>query len=273
MARWLAVALTVLVAFLSSSNRGVDAFVPQRPWLNPIRRCLQNAGFEWCPAKNRCINRANEPCVEPKDPGPWSAKKAQTCQVALGYMWCPSKNKCLRRWEEPCAIQLPIPHSPIGGKKPGERCLGAAGYEWCPSKYKCLRRWEEHCDDFDQPPPPKRGLRVHGTQPIGRVGAAQKPVPEADQQQAPIGGKKPGERCLGSAGYEWCPSKDKCLRRWEEYCSDFESVSLENGAAPIGGMKPGERCLSAGGYEWCPSKNKCLRRWEEECSDLQQPVQ
>jgi hypothetical protein len=33
-----------------------------------------------------------------------------------------------------------------------------------------------------------------------------------------VGGKKQGERCLGSAGYSWCEAKNKCLRRWEESC-------------------------------------------------------
>lgn len=38
------------------------------------------------------------------------------------------------------------------------------------------------------------------------------------QPSHPIGGKKPGERCLGSAGYSWCEPKNKCLRVWEEKC-------------------------------------------------------
>ena len=33
-----------------------------------------------------------------------------------------------------------------------------------------------------------------------------------------IGGMKPGEKCLSSAGYSWCEAKNKCLRAWEERC-------------------------------------------------------
>jgi hypothetical protein len=43
-----------------------------------------------------------------------------------------------------------------------------------------------------------------------------------------LGKKKPGERCLGSAGYQWCESKQKCLRRWEEYCEELQGPRKQN---------------------------------------------
>ena len=33
-----------------------------------------------------------------------------------------------------------------------------------------------------------------------------------------IGGDKDEHGCIGSAGYSWCESKQKCLRVWEEDC-------------------------------------------------------
>lgn len=37
-----------------------------------------------------------------------------------------------------------------------------------------------------------------------------------------IGGDKDEHGCLGSAGYQWCPSQEKCLRMWEEYCEEYK---------------------------------------------------
>lgn len=33
-----------------------------------------------------------------------------------------------------------------------------------------------------------------------------------------VGGDRDEHGCTGSAGYSWCPAKQKCLRTWEEYC-------------------------------------------------------
>lgn len=35
-----------------------------------------------------------------------------------------------------------------------------------------------------------------------------------------IGGDKDEHGCIGSAGYSWCEAKQKCLRTFEEFCSD-----------------------------------------------------
>lgn len=36
-----------------------------------------------------------------------------------------------------------------------------------------------------------------------------------------IGGDRDEHGCIGSAGYTWCESKQKCLRVWEEDCIDL----------------------------------------------------
>jgi len=33
-----------------------------------------------------------------------------------------------------------------------------------------------------------------------------------------IGGDRDEHGCIGSAGYQWCEEKNKCLRIWEEGC-------------------------------------------------------
>ena len=35
-----------------------------------------------------------------------------------------------------------------------------------------------------------------------------------------VGCDRDSHGCIGSAGYSWCESKQKCLRIWEENCSD-----------------------------------------------------
>ncbi|MFC1728618.1 hypothetical protein ACFLZ7_04095 [Nanoarchaeota archaeon] len=37
-----------------------------------------------------------------------------------------------------------------------------------------------------------------------------------------IGGDKDEHGCLIGAGYQWCPSNEKCQRMWEEYCVEFK---------------------------------------------------
>jgi hypothetical protein len=36
--------------------------------------------------------------------------------------------------------------------------------------------------------------------------------------KALMGGDRDSHGCIGSAGYTWCESKQKCLRIWEEPC-------------------------------------------------------
>jgi len=40
----------------------------------------------------------------------------------------------------------------------------------------------------------------------------------ATTKRPPIGGDRDSHGCIGSAGYSWCESKQKCLRIWEEPC-------------------------------------------------------
>jgi hypothetical protein len=45
-------------------------------------------------------------------------------------------------------------------------------------------------------------------------------------EETKVGGDKDEHGCIGSAGYTWCESKQKCLRGWEEPCENEEVFNL-----------------------------------------------
>ncbi len=45
-----------------------------------------------------------------------------------------------------------------------------------------------------------------------------------------VGNDKDEHGCIGSAGYSWCESKNKCLRSWEEGCPSKDDDILINQA-------------------------------------------
>lgn len=49
-------------------------------------------------------------------------------------------------------------------------------------------------------------------------------------QEQIIGGDRDAHGCIGSAGYQWCESKSKCLRIWEESCL---SPAMSSAAATV----------------------------------------
>ena len=42
-----------------------------------------------------------------------------------------------------------------------------------------------------------------------------------------VGADKDIHGCIGSAGYEWCAPKNKCLRPWEESCTGAQPSDIE----------------------------------------------
>jgi hypothetical protein len=49
-------------------------------------------------------------------------------------------------------------------------------------------------------------------------------VKPPEEQHPIVGSDRDEHGCIGSAGYTWCPKKNKCLREWEESCSvDIQS--------------------------------------------------
>ncbi len=47
-------------------------------------------------------------------------------------------------------------------------------------------------------------------------------VSQQAEQPLIAGGDKDAHGCIGSAGYQWCEVKQKCLRTWEEYCGSSD---------------------------------------------------
>jgi hypothetical protein len=91
--------------------------------------------------------------------------------------------------------------------------------------------------------------------------------PPSDGNGVIVGGDKDEHGCIGSAGYSWCASSQKCIRVWEEDCNTvvkydnnaiFECVACygDLNGRPFPGIeccKEGtsylEDCNSAGGIE------------------------
>ncbi len=45
-----------------------------------------------------------------------------------------------------------------------------------------------------------------------------------------VGNDRDENGCIGSAGYTWCESKDKCIRPWEEDCENLpRNITVEGG--------------------------------------------
>ena len=47
-------------------------------------------------------------------------------------------------------------------------------------------------------------------------------------QKQIVGGDEDEHGCIGSAGYSWCEAKQKCLRVWEEPCSNIDNRDQED---------------------------------------------
>ncbi len=56
-------------------------------------------------------------------------------------------------------------------------------------------------------------------------------------QDTPIGGETDEHGCIGAAGYQWCPSQQKCMRMWEEYCEEYKDQykgnQVDGGKNPV----------------------------------------
>lgn len=69
-----------------------------------------------------------------------------------------------------------------------------------------------------------------------------------------VGGDKDEHGCIGSAGYEWCEGKKKCIRPWEESC--YYEVTTTNAA---------QECMKTPGKSWCDKEQKCIDPAKETC--------
>ena len=79
-------------------------------------------------------------------------------------------------------------------------------------------------------------LNINRTKPINQN---QISIPKTTQV---VGADRDTHGCIGSAGYSWCESKNKCLRVWEEACLENVSQEIQSLLAkkynkPIGEVK------------------------------------
>lgn len=112
------------------------------------------------------------------------------------------------------------------------------------------------------------------------------------EQDKRIGGDRDEHGCIGSAGYVWCESKQRCIRPWLEDCKSLEPITAEYTCeglgditveyrrstavlfAPDGGRFELERAVSASGTRyagqgaeiWDKSGRATLRIGSEEFS-------
>ena len=84
----------------------------------------------------------------------------------------------------------------------------------------------------------------------------QYPAPSANYVPI-VGNDRDLHGCIGSAGYQWCELKGKCIRPWEETCQSATPM--------VGNDRDAYGCIPSAGYQWCAAKQKCLRSWEESC--------
>lgn len=125
------------------------------------------------------------------------------------------------------------------------------------------------------------------------------PVPDADVSPTmqPLGGDADEHGCIGSAGYSWCEAKQKCLRTWEESCTqmnkeeevrtavraqliakhgpDAEALNISVAIIDGGYAKGGTSVEGMGGGMWFASEVNGMWQlvWDGngiiECSDLE----
>merc|ERR1719223_2339985 len=77
-----------------------------------------------------------------------------------------------------------------------------------------------------------------------------------------IGAPKPGDRCLASAGYQWCESKGECVRPFELKAEMDTDKNGEVTDIEFGNYCSHQKCLANAGYQWCESRRECVRWFE-----------
>jgi len=82
----------------------------------------------------------------------------------------------------------------------------------------------------------------------------------APEQEQLVGADRDEHGCIGSAGYTWCESKQKCLRIWEEDCPDIQALNpvnsycTENGGIIVSKELPNKEKYEECSFEdnrWC----------------------
>lgn len=70
-----------------------------------------------------------------------------------------------------------------------------------------------------------------------------------------VGGDKDEHGCIGSAGYTWCETKQKCIRQWEEPCEGKLNITQAMAIAE------GSECARDGSLTNTASYNNVTDTW------------
>jgi plastocyanin len=73
----------------------------------------------------------------------------------------------------------------------------------------------------------------------------------ATQTQQLVGNDRDVHGCIGSAGYSWCEIKQKCLRSWEENCTN-ETQAQPGSTLPSGNLGI-KKDVAISGFAFDPS--------------------
>jgi len=164
-----------------------------------------------------------------------------------------------------CA-QAPGSITAMVGGRDANGCIKGSGFTWCATKSKCLRLWEEACEAGATPvcttgqvactkAMQRQGMNcivgacVQAPSPVcanGEVlctatlqsegmncvpGQCFSPPPRPTT--GPVGGARDANGCVPGGGYQWCETKKKCLRSWEEPCTTVsESTPVTDPMTP-----------------------------------------
>lgn len=148
------------------------------------------------------------------------------CRGPYPPYWCHGPHP-----QNPCAGPNPPFWCKPGGDVDGHGCRASAGYRWCPPAGRCVSATEP-CGNRPGPKP--------GPQP------KPKPWPPLPPQPTRPGGDADSHGCRASAGYRWCPAKNKCI------------FATEPCGAITGGDADSHGCRASAGYRWCQEKQSCI---------------
>ncbi|MFA5993016.1 MAG: hypothetical protein WC796_04890 [Candidatus Pacearchaeota archaeon] len=97
------------------------------------------------------------------------------------------------------------------------------------TEHECVSSSEENChfyyyiDDNHKNCDKKKFCNLYMYQGLQTFDTKQECLSQVNSTDGIVGGDKDAHGCIGSAGYQWCEEKQKCLRVWEENCSNNNS--------------------------------------------------
>jgi len=158
-----------------------------------------------------------------------------------------------------------VPKEPTTGSGLEKSCTEAHG-NWLEEYQECENAGKDWCDThkgkFEECTSacrhdPNAELCTMQCVPVCGFGVASKPETKAVPPL--LGGDRDEHGCIGSAGYQWCEAKSKCLRIWEEPCegnAGGSDCALEtcHGLNIVCGSNPPDVCTEMYGIG-----DKCLQ--------------